>query len=66
MNVGKYVLQAFWEVKKLELNKVLLRQITEEANSQVKNENEDEGSDEGCSSSEEDTEPPASSTKALL
>jgi hypothetical protein len=33
MNVGKYVLQAFWEVKKLELNKVLLKQITEEANS---------------------------------
>ena len=33
MNVGKYVLKAFWEVKKLELNKVLLKQITEEANS---------------------------------
>lgn len=31
MNVGKYVLQAFWECKKLEMNKSLLRQITEEA-----------------------------------
>ena len=27
MNVGKYVLQAIWETKKLELNKTLLKQI---------------------------------------
>ena len=25
MNVGKYVLKAMWEVKKLELNKILLK-----------------------------------------
>jgi hypothetical protein len=31
-NIGKYVLQAIWEVKKLELNKSLLKQINEEAN----------------------------------
>lgn len=27
MNVGKYVLQAFWEVKKLQMDKNLLKQI---------------------------------------
>jgi hypothetical protein len=27
MNVGKYVLKAFWEIKKLELNKSLIKEI---------------------------------------
>lgn len=36
MNVGKYVLEAIWELKKLELNKNLLKQVTEEANLFIK------------------------------
>ena len=36
MNVGKYVLEAIWELKKLELNKNLLKQVTEEANMYIK------------------------------
>lgn len=31
MNVGKYVLQTIWEVKKLEFDKNLLKTLTEEA-----------------------------------
>lgn len=31
MNVGKFVLKAFWECKKLELNKGLMKQLNEEA-----------------------------------
>jgi len=33
MNVGKYVLKAFWEVKKLQMNKSLLREVAAEAQS---------------------------------
>lgn len=68
MKIGKHVLKAIWEVKKLELNKNLLKQITDEANSniKVKDNDDDIGSDEGCSSSEEDLEPPTSSKKVLL
>jgi len=67
MKIGTHVLRAFWEVKKLEMNKNLLKQITDEANSKIKiKDNDDEdGSDEGCSSSEEDVEPPTSSKKVL-
>ena len=35
-NIGKYVLKAIWEIKKLELNKNLLKQITEEANNMTR------------------------------
>ena len=52
MNVGKYVLQAFWAVKKLELNKTLLKQVTEEAIIHSKAGNEDDS--DGCSSSEDE------------
>jgi len=31
MNVGKYVLKAFWNTKKLLLNKTLLRELAAEA-----------------------------------
>ena len=57
MNVGKYVLKAFWECKKLFLNKNLLKQISAEAQSQVKEFNDEGDSDDECSSSEEE-EPP--------
>ena len=30
-NVGRYVLQAFWEIKKLLLNKSLLKEVAAEA-----------------------------------
>ena len=36
MNVGKCVLKAIWEVKKLMLNKNLLKQMAAEAQSKVK------------------------------
>lgn len=63
MNVGKYVLKAFWECKKLFLNKGLLKQISAEAQSQVTQKEGDGDSDEGCSSSEE-AEPPTASQGA--
>ena len=52
LNIGKYMLGAIWEVKKLELNKLLLKQITDEARNGTKNEDGDES--DGCSSSEEE------------
>lgn len=60
MNVGKYVLQAFWEIKKLILNKNLLKEITAEAQSLTKVTNDEENDSDGCSSSEEDIDPPTS------
>jgi hypothetical protein len=36
MNVGKYVLKAFWQCKKLSLNKNLLKELAAEAMSQIK------------------------------
>lgn len=52
INVGKYVLKAIWEVRKLDLNKSLLKQIQEEANKNTeKVEGDDSESD--ASSSEE-------------
>jgi len=64
-NVGKYVLKAFWEVKKLDMNKNLMRQITEEAAiNRTSTQNEDE-CDDSDSSSEEEAEPPTSNKKAL-
>ena len=66
MNVGKYVLKAIWEVKKLELNKTLLKQINDEASKHAKiNQADDTGDSDGCSSSEEDAELPTSSKKAM-
>ena len=64
MNVGKYVLRAFWEVKKLELNKNLLKELTEAANSRAKRSN-DEDDDTGCDSSSEEAEPPTLNKKAI-
>ena len=55
-NVGRYVLQAFWEIKKLLLNKSLLKEIAAEAQSQQKQSNDDEANSEGCDSSEEEGE----------
>jgi hypothetical protein len=53
-------LKAIWEVKKLELNKSLLKQITDEANNCVRKRNDDCEDSEGCSSSEEEViEPPS-------
>jgi hypothetical protein len=37
INVGKYILKALWECKKLSMNKNLLREITMEALSLTKN-----------------------------
>lgn len=66
MNVGKYVLKAIWEVKKLELNKTLLKQINDEASKHAKiNQADETGDSDGCSSSEEDAELPTSSKKAM-
>jgi hypothetical protein len=53
-----------WEVKKLELNKSLLKQITEEATKGARALADDGEESEGCSSSEED-ELPTSSKKAI-
>jgi hypothetical protein len=64
MNVGKYVLQAFWETKKLEFNKGLLRQMNEEALTNAKPEKE-EGEESDSSSSEEDIIPPTSNKKVM-
>ena len=64
MNVGKYVLKAFWECKKLLLNKNRLKEIMMEAQSAVKQHGDDEADSEGCSSSEEEAEPPTSSANA--
>ena len=65
-NVGKKVLKAIWEVKKLELNKSLLKQITDEANNCVRKRNDDCEDSEGCSSSEEEViEPPSLSKKVI-
>lgn len=58
--VGRYVLQAFWEIKKLLLNKSLLKEITAEAQSLQKENNDEDHESDGCSSSEEDIEPPTS------
>jgi len=65
MNVGKYVLRAFWEVKKLELNKNLLKQMNEEAITNTKCEKESGDDSDGCSSSEEDAAPPTSNNKMM-
>ena len=62
MNVGKSLLKAFWETKKLFLNKNLLKQISAEAQSQVRHKEGDEDS-EGCSSSEEADPPPSAKKK---
>lgn len=51
INVGKYVLQGVWQIKKLEMNKSMLKQITEEARSNLKEEDGDGDSD---SSSEDE------------
>ena len=68
MNVGRYVLEAIWELKKLELNKNLLKQITEEANMLGKNlnENEDGGDSEGCSSTDEEMQIPEKNRKPAM
>jgi len=55
-NVGKYVLKAIWEVKKLELNKNLLREIMEEANQiglASANKDNDDGDSDASSSEDE-------------
>ena len=52
INVGKYVLKAIWEVKKLMLNKNLLKQIAAEAQSKVKV-TDDDNQDSDCGSSSE-------------
>ena len=54
-NVGLYVLKAVWELKKLELNKNLLKQITEEATKNARS-SADDGGDSDDSSSEEEHE----------
>jgi hypothetical protein len=60
-NVGKYALQAIWQVKKLELNKKALKEIMDEANSRLKQGGDDDDDDSNaCSSSEEEAEPPTS------
>lgn len=64
-NVGKYVLKAIWECKKLELNKNLLKQVMDEASKTAKLSPDDGEDSDGCSSSEEDTAIPTSSTKAM-
>ena len=63
--VGKYVLQAIWECKKLELNKSLLKQIMDEASKTAKMSGDDGDESGDCSSSEEDTAIPTSSNKAM-
>ena len=65
-NVGKYCLKAFWEIRKLELNKSLIKEIQEEAKNNVRHKEDDNDDSEGCSSSEEEAEPPTSSKKAML
>lgn len=67
-NVGKYVLNAIWEIKKLELNKNLLKQVTEECNQIARNNDNDnsEGEDsDGCSSNEEEMIIPVKSKKVI-
>ena len=49
-NVGLYLLKAIWELKKLELNKDLLKQITEEAKKNARS-SVDDGDDSDDSSS---------------
>ena len=53
MHVGKCVLKAIWECKKLLLNKNALKQIMLEAQSAVKDEKQENSSDEGSSEEEE-------------
>lgn len=60
MKVGKYVLQAVWETKKMELNTNLMKQITDEANSLNKVVSDDDADSDGCESSEEEALPPTS------
>lgn len=64
-NVGRCVLKAMWEVKKLELNKNLLKQITEEATKGARASADDGDESDGCSSSEEDEQLPTTSKKAI-
>lgn len=59
MNVGRRVLKAIWEVKKLDLNKSLLKQIQEEATKNI-SKAEGDDSDSNASSSEDENEMPAS------
>lgn len=54
-----------WEVKKLELNKNLLKQITEEATKGARASADDGDESDGCSSSEEDEQLPTTSKKAI-
>ena len=63
--VGKHVLYAIWECKKLELNKNLMKQVMDEASKIAKVSNDDAEESDGCSSSEDDTALPTSSTKAM-
>lgn len=65
MNVGKYVLKAIWEVKKLEFNKHQLRQITEEAINNAKQGNDEGDDSEGASSSEDESTTLISNKKAM-
>lgn len=65
MNVGKYVLKAIWEVKKLEFNKHQLRQITEEAISNAKQGNDEGDDSDGASSSEDESTTLLSNKKAM-
>ena len=57
MNVGKCVLKAFWECKKLTMNKNALKMIMIEATAAVKDK-PDETADSDTDSSEEEAEPP--------
>jgi hypothetical protein len=60
------VLRAIWETKKLELNKKLLKQINDEASKTAKVSNDDAEDSDGCSSEEDDTIlPPTTSVKAM-
>ena len=66
MNVGKYVLKAFWECKKLLLNKSMLKQIMLEAQASIKNNKTDDDDSDGGTSSEEVAEPPTKVSKKEL
>jgi hypothetical protein len=61
-NVGIYVLKAFWEVKKLLLNKNKMKEVSAEAMATAKTSNDDDPDSEGCDSSEEEGELQASAT----
>lgn len=54
MNIGKYVLKTIWEIKQLELNKHLLKQITDEANLASKLNQDDKYDSNGESTSDDD------------